>query len=146
MTTFRTSRELPFPADAVFGAIRAPERLARWWGPHGFTNSFRVFEFRSGGRWSFTMHGPRGANHANESEFIEIVPNALVRIRHVSLPQFVLSIVLQPRGGGTLVSWEQVFADAQLGESIRHVVEPANEQNLDRLAAELGAAADGEEV
>jgi hypothetical protein len=138
MTTFRTSRELPFPAEAVFDAIRTPTRLARWWGPKGFTNSFRVFEFSPGGRWSFTMHGPNGANHPNESEFVEIVPNALVRIRHVSSPQFVLSIGLQPRDNGTLVSWEQVFADAQVGASIRHIVEPANEQNLDRLAAELG--------
>lgn len=145
MTTFRTSRELPFPADAVFDAIRTPARLARWWGPSGFTNSFRVFEFRPGGRWSFTMHGPKGANHPNESEFVEIVPGALVRIRHVSPPQFVLSIVLAPRSYGTLVTWEQVFADAQLGESLRPVVEPANEQNLDRLAAELAAAAEGEQ-
>ena len=144
MTTFRTSRELPFPADAVFDTIRTPERLARWWGPKGFTNSFRIFEFKPGGRWSFSMHGPNGANHPNESEFVEIVPNALVRIRHVSAPQFVLSIGLEPRDGGTLVTWEQVFADAQVAQGIRHIVEPANEQNLDRLAAELGVATMGD--
>lgn len=142
MSTFRTSRELPLPAEAVFGAIRDPERLARWWGPAGFTNSFQTFEFEPGGRWIFTMHGPDGTNYPNESEFVEIVPDALVRIRHLSPPQFVLSIALQARGhGGTLVSWEQAFADAQVAQRVRHIVEPSNEQNLDRLTAEVGSAA-----
>lgn len=144
MTTFRTSRQLPVPPEAVFGAISTPERLARWWGPAGFTNSFHVFEFMPGGRWKFTMHGPNGTHHPNESEFVEIVPGALVRIRHLSPPQFVLSIALQPRGTGSLVTWEQVFDDAQVAQGIRHIVEPANEQNLDRLAAEVGAAANGD--
>lgn len=141
MSTFRTSRELPFPAAAVFGAIRDPQRLARWWGPAGFTNSFQTFEFVPGGRWVFTMHGPDGTNYPNESEFAEIVPGALVRIRHVSPPEFVLSIGLQARGNDrTLVNWEQAFADAQVAERVRHIVEPSNEQNLDRLTAELSAA------
>ena len=141
MSTFRTSRELPFPAAAVFGAIRDPQRLARWWGPAGFTNSFQTFEFVPGGRWVFTMHGPDGTNYPNESEFVEIVPGALVRIRHVSPPEFVLSIGLQPLGNDrTLVNWEQAFADAQVAERVRHIVEPSNEQNLDRLTAELSAA------
>ncbi|MGV8825206.1 hypothetical protein [Methylibium petroleiphilum] len=50
MSTFRTSRELPFSTTTVFGAIRDPQRLARWWGPAGFTNSFQTFEFVPGGR------------------------------------------------------------------------------------------------
>jgi hypothetical protein len=141
MSTFRTSRELPFPAAAVFGALRDPRRLARWWGPAGFTNSFQTFEFVPGGRWVFTMHGPDGTNYPNESEFVEIVPGALVRIRHVSPPEFVLSIGLLARGNDrTLVHWEQAFADAQVAERVRHIVEPSNEQNLDRLTAELSAA------
>lgn len=141
MSTFRTSRELPFSTTTVFGAIRNPQRLARWWGPAGFTNSFQTFEFVPGGRWVFTMHGPDGTNYPNESEFAEIVPGALVRIRHVSPPEFVLSIELLARGNDrTLVHWEQAFADAQVAERVRHIVEPSNEQNLDRLTAELSAA------
>lgn len=143
MTNFRTSRELQVSAETIFAAIRSPERLARWWGPDGFTNAFQVFDFRPGGRWTFTMRGPDGNSYPNESEFIEIVPDALVRIRHVSPPQFVLSIALNALGNGTLVTWEQVFADAKVARGLRHVVEPANEQNLDRLAAEVGLSARG---
>ncbi|MCW5559386.1 MAG: SRPBCC domain-containing protein [Verrucomicrobiae bacterium] len=137
MTTFRTSRDLPVSVESVFAAIQDPERLARWWGPKDFTNSFEVFEFKPGGKWKFTMHGPNGANYPNESEFAEIVTGSLVRIRHVSPPHFVLSIALTPSATGTLVSWEQAFADPAIAASVRHIVEPANEQNLDRLAAEV---------
>ena len=67
MTIFNTSREIPATVDQVFAAIRQPERLSRWWGPAGFTNTFEVCEFKKGGRWSFVMHGPDGRNYPNES-------------------------------------------------------------------------------
>jgi hypothetical protein len=48
-------------------------------------------------------------------------------------------VSLSASGNGTLVSWEQDFADPAVAENIRHIVEPANEQNLDRLGQELKA-------
>ena len=140
MTIIRTSRHFDATPEAVFAAFRDPGRLARWWGPDGFTNSFESFEFKTGGSWKFVMHGPDGANYPNLSEFAEIVPNALVRIKHISQPHFVLSVSLSASGTGTLVTWEQDFADPAVAENIRHIVEPANEQNLDRLGQELKAA------
>jgi hypothetical protein len=44
MTTFKTSREIPATVEQVFAAISDSERLARWWGPAGFTNTFNVCE------------------------------------------------------------------------------------------------------
>lgn len=138
MTMFRTSRHFNASPEVVFAAIGDPVRLARWWGPDGFTNSFERFEFRPGGHWQFVMHGPNGANFRNESEFVEVVPNALVRIRHLSKPHYELAVKLIRDGDGTLVSWEQEFADAAVAERVRHIVEPSNEQNLDRLGREIG--------
>ncbi len=136
MSIFRHSRELPASPDAVFAAIQDPARLARWWGPDGFTNTFRTFEFREGGAWVFTMHGPDGASYPNQAEFLEIVPGALVRLRHMNLPHFELTITLEPRGTGTLVSWEGDFENDEFAEKMRGFLETANEQNLDRLARE----------
>jgi uncharacterized protein YndB with AHSA1/START domain len=141
MSIFRTSRELPASPASVFAAIRDPERLARWWGPDGFTNTFDTFEFREGGSWKFTMHGPDGADYPNQSEFLEIVPDSLVRIGHISLPRFELSISLEPCATGTLVSWLGVFENREFAENARQFLEAANEQNLDRLAREVGADA-----
>lgn len=137
MTTFSTSREIPASVGQVFAAISDPERLKRWWGPAGFTNSFNVCEFRSGGRWSFTMHGPDGQNYPNENVFADIEPPRLVVVQHVVKPLFRLTIALAPSAAGTVVSWSQVFESPEVASRIEHIVVPANEQNLDRLSAEV---------
>ena len=135
--TFRTRRVLPHTPDQVFEAFARPDLLARWWGPAGFTNTFETFEFEPGGRWQFVMHGPDGSHHPNESVFLEVdAPSTLV-IRHVSAPRFVLTIVLAADEGGTAITWTGGFEDPAVAARIRHIVEPANEQNLDRLQSVL---------
>ncbi len=136
MTTFKTSRDIPATAEQVFAAF-APERLARWWGPAGFTNTFHVCEFKSGGHWSFIMHGPNGTCYPNEGVFAEIDPPRKVVIQHMSEPKFRLTIVLIPSAKGTLVSWEQMFENAEVAGRVEHIVVPANEQNLERMEAEV---------
>lgn len=134
---FRHVREIPAAPEAVFAAIEDPARLARWWGPRGFTNTIHTFEFREGGAWLFTMHGPDGTDYANQSEFVEIVPDARVRIRHVNHPHFEAAISLEACAGGTRVSWVGVFESPEFTEPIRAFLESANEQNLDRLTQEV---------
>lgn len=143
MTTFRTTRVFSAPADAIFAAFETPSRLAKWWGPDGFHNTFEVFEFTPGGRWRFTMHGPDGSSYPNESMFVSITPAREIVIKHLSQPHFQLTIDFAPMASGTLVTWEQVFEDDAVAASIRHIVEPANEQNLNRWQAEVGSAEPG---
>lgn len=138
MTTFSTTRELAASPAEVFAAIRDADRLARWWGPSGFSNRFEVFEFQPGGRWIFSMIGPDGTTYPNESVFASIEPDKHVVIEHVCAPHFQLTITLEPSATGTVLHWDQAFADASVAQAIRHIVEPANEQNLDRLGIELG--------
>ena len=138
MTTFSTTRVLAVPPGAVFAAIQDPTRLARWWGPAGFSNRFDTFEFGTGGRWVFTMIGPDGATYPNEAVFTRIDEDRQVVIQHVCQPHFQLTITLEPASGGTLLRWDQAFADAAVAQAVRHIVEPSNEQNLDRLGVELG--------
>lgn len=139
MSLFRTTRILHASPEVVFAAIKNPERLARWWGPEGFRNTFHTFEFKPGGAWVFTMHGPDGTDYANQSEFLEIVPDTLVRIQHVNLPRFELAISLEAVAGGTLLTWVGVFENQAFAEQARAFLESANEQNLDRLAIEVDA-------
>jgi uncharacterized protein YndB with AHSA1/START domain len=133
---FVHSRLIDAPPGHVFAAISDPARLARWWGPDGFSSSFEVFEFRPGGRWLFVMHGPDGANYPNESVFREVTPQRVV-LDHLSGHHFEMTITLTAQAGKTLVGWRQVFDDAAEKERIAPFVLPANEQNLDRLAAEV---------
>lgn len=143
MTTFSTSREIAAAPDEVFAAFSDPQRLARWWGPAGFTNTFNICEFEPGGRWSYVMHGPNRGNYRNESVFAEVEAPRKVVVQHVSEPKYRLTITLTPAAGGTTVSWVQIFENADVASRIEHIVVPANEQNLDRLSAEVLGEPDG---
>jgi len=130
--TFQTSREIPADPSSVFAAFEDSARLAVWWGPAGFTNTFKVCEFVPGGTWSYVMHGPGGKNYPNESVFRDIEPFRKIVIQHVSQPRYLLTVTLETTdSGGTLVRWEQEFEDPRVASGVEHIVVPANEQNLD---------------
>jgi uncharacterized protein YndB with AHSA1/START domain len=136
-----TERVLPAGPHQVFAAFEDPTRLAQWWGPDGFTNTFEQFEFKPGGRWVFTMHGPNGANYANESVFRELQPGSRIVIEHVSAPHFTLSVTLTPRGNHTHLAWAQAFDTPEMARQLQSICVPGNEQNLDRLEAVLAGEA-----
>lgn len=131
--TFKTTRYIPVIKEHVFDAFAAPSKLEKWWGPEDSSNTFNYFDFQVGGKWSFVMHGPNGVNYPNESEFVEIVPNEKIVIRHHSLPHFTLTVLLSVYDNGTNVNWIQEFDDEEVARKAAAIVIPANEQNLDRL-------------
>lgn len=132
------SRLIDAPRARVFRAFSDPRHLARWWGPNGFSSTFAVFDFQPGGIWRFVMHGPDGKNYPNESVFREVVAPERVLLEHLSEGHhFLLTITFAAQGDKTLVGWRQVFDDAAHREEIAAFVQQANEQNLDRLTAEV---------
>jgi uncharacterized protein YndB with AHSA1/START domain len=139
---FSTERTYPCSCAAVFAAFAEPERLAVWWGPNGFTNTFTEFKFVPNGRWQFVMHGPDGTDYSNECEFIAIEPYKSLHIRHLNAPEFTLAINLSTVDGGCLLAWRQTFDDPQVAQAVKAIVEPANEQNLARLHRHLQAFGD----
>jgi len=123
--------------EQVFAAMSSSERMARWWGPDGFTNTIQQFDFRPDGTWLLTMHGPDGKSYPNESRFTRLVPGKLFEIEHFSGHHFLLSIELRAAGEGTRVHWCQTFDTVEHYERIAQFVAGANEQNLQRLRAEV---------
>ena len=140
---FRSSRILPYRPESVFQAFARPEVLSRWWGPAGFSNAFELFEFKPGGRWKYVMHGPSGTHHPNESVFLELRSAEKLVIQHVSRPRYTLTVSLAAHEAGTAITWVQEFEDAVVTARLRHIVEPANEENLDRLMAVLAGGSRG---
>jgi uncharacterized protein YndB with AHSA1/START domain len=61
------------PRDLVWEAWTNPEHVTQWWGPNGFTTTIKKMDFRVGGVWKLTMHGPDGTDYPNSSIFREIV-------------------------------------------------------------------------
>ena len=134
---FVTSRVIDAPRERVFRAFSDPAHLAQWWGPKGFTNAFHEFDLRPGGAWRFVMHGPDGTNYPNESVFVDVVAPERVVFDHLSGHHFRMTITFAEQGAKTVVGWRQVFDTAAERKRIAKFVIEANEQNLDRLAAQV---------
>lgn len=121
----------------VFCAFREPDRLAQWWGPHGFRSTIHEFNFQSGGRWELTLHGPDGADYRNEYFALEVVEPERIVISHPDpAHEFRLIVTLAEEGEDkTRLTWRQVFSSREDFEQVRSFVAEANEQVLDRLEA-----------
>jgi uncharacterized protein YndB with AHSA1/START domain len=133
-----TRRLIAAARERVWEAFSNPAALAQWWGPAGFRNVFHECDFRPGGVWRFTMHSPDGAAYSMDHRFEEIVPLDRLVVRHLQPGHdFTLTVRFAAQGDRTAVTWRMRFDDPAEAARIRPVVEPANEQNLDRLAALL---------
>jgi uncharacterized protein YndB with AHSA1/START domain len=130
--------------EGVFEAFTDASRLARWWGPKGFTSTIRELDPRPGGAWRFVLHGPDGVDHPNESVFLEVVRPERIAFRHLSAEHpFEMTITLEAQGGGTRVTWLMRHPTAELCAKVRPFVVQGNEENFDRLAAELARVRPG---
>ena len=133
-----TTRTFKSPRQLVFKAWTDPTHLKNWWGPNGFTNTFNVFDFRVGGKWSFIMHGPEKGNYPNECTFVAInEPERLVWDRQ-SKPIFRVEVVFDELSENeTRVTFKQKFKTAEECSKLRKFVPEKNEENMDRLENEL---------
>jgi uncharacterized protein YndB with AHSA1/START domain len=137
--TFRHTRVVSATADQLFSALADQMRVARWWGPDGFTSTITTFDCRAGGDWVFVMHSPDGTNYPNVNRFVTIEAPSLMVIEHVAdVHHFVLTIALTEVSDGTHISWLQQFDTSDEALRIRDVVTVANEQVLDRWVEEAG--------
>ena len=133
-----TSRIIHAPQALVYRAWTEPEHLKVWWGPEGFTNTFNEFDLRVGGRWSFVMHGPEAGHYANECEFTHIEAPFLIAWKRYSKPLFrVVATFEEMATGQTRVTFRQIFDTAADCDKIKPYVVDKNEENMDRLEAEL---------
>lgn len=125
------------PRELVFEAWTNPEYLEKWWGPNGFTNSFRKFEMQPGGTWEFTMHSPDGTDFPNKVIFDEINKPERIVLNHVSGPRYKITAIFEDIGSKTRLTWRQIFETAQVFDTVKKFAEPGNEENLDRLEVQL---------
>lgn len=138
------TRVLPWAPAEVCAAWLDPQRLALWWGPRGFSNTFETCEPRPGGDWRFVMHGPDGKNYPNQCVFVEVEAPSRIVIEHLSDPHFVLTATFEPMGVDgqqTRLMFRQRFDSARICTAIAEYAGPGNEDNLDRLTAVLESSA-----
>lgn len=130
----RTNRVISASRERVFGAWTDPEQLTRWWGPHGFTNTYHRFELRPDGIWEFTMHGPNAMDFNNTCVFKRIEPPGYLEFDHLKEMHFYKAMVTFTEvGTGTRVDWIMRFDTAEELAPLKDFIAKANEENMDKL-------------
>ena len=74
--TLEIERVVSAARSVVFGAFSAPDELARWWGPEGFTVPSLAFNPRVGDSYRIEMQPPKGDPFYLTGEFREVDPPA----------------------------------------------------------------------
>lgn len=72
--TLELGRRLPAPPPSVWNAFTEPDRLARWWGPQGFSIPSLRFEPRVGEGYRIEMQPPEGEAFYLAGEFRAVEP------------------------------------------------------------------------
>ena len=103
-----------------------------------------VADMRPGGIWRFVMLGPDGADYQNKSVFVEIVNPERIVFDHVSDPRFQVVATFAEQAGKTELTFRMRFASAAECDKVKAFAVETNEQNFDRLEAQLARMAAGD--
>jgi uncharacterized protein YndB with AHSA1/START domain len=143
-----TSRLIAAPRELIWMVLTTPEHLQHFWGPDGFSNTFKSYDLRVGKEARFTMHGPDGSEWPNRFVFLTINPPQLLRWQHDNggegeiNHQFTGELELTDEGGKTRVELRIVEASMAARDALPEFVFEGGRQNLDRLAAHVAPLAD----
>jgi uncharacterized protein YndB with AHSA1/START domain len=141
------TRVFDAPRELVFEAWTRQEQVEQWWGPLGFSTTFREFAVRPGAVWLFTMHGPDGRDYPNRIVFEEVVhPERLVYAHdggEGTPVNFHVTVTFEAQGRKTRLTMRSVFPSAEARD---YVVKEYNalegaRQHFDRLGEHLATMA-----
>jgi uncharacterized protein YndB with AHSA1/START domain len=135
-----TSRLINAPRELVWKAWTDPAHITHWWGPHGFSTTTKQFEFKPGGTWRFTMHGPDGTDYANRVIYHEIEEISRIAYKHMGEEEysailFEAEVQFEEVNGNTKVTLRSVFPTAQERDYVvvNHGAIEGAENTLERL-------------
>lgn len=114
------------PRDLVFEAWTNPKHLAKWWGPHGFTNPVCEFDARPGGKIHIDMQAPDGTVYPMTGTVHEIVPPS----------RLVFMAAAEDHDGNALLNSLTTVTFEDLGEKTKVTVH-ASAVGLAPIAADM---------
>ena len=134
------SRLVNAPRDLVFSAFSDPKHITNWWGPNGFRTTTYEMDFREGGLWLFTMHGPDGTDYPNRVRYTEVRAPEYVAYDHDageggdSVYAFKGSWTFDAEGRKTRITMRLVAATAEQREFMaKFGAVEGGDQTLSRL-------------
>ncbi|HJT24030.1 MAG TPA: SRPBCC family protein, partial [bacterium] len=120
--------------------------------PRGFTITHHSKDFKVGGIWHYTMHGPDGVDYVNKTKYLEIVPFSKMVYDHggndEQKPIFRVTVLFKEVGSKTQMEMTMVFPDAEAAENTRKFAIKKHNGNStwDRLAEYLEQGTSKKEI
>jgi uncharacterized protein YndB with AHSA1/START domain len=138
------------PVKAVWEAWVDPKKVAKWWGPRGFTLTSHHKDVRAGGTWDYTMHGPDGTDYPNVTRYLEVEKYSRLVYDHGGThdkpPMFRVTVLFTESKGKTKMDMTMAMATPEMAEHARKVIKEANGNSTwDRLAEFLDYESTGKE-
>jgi uncharacterized protein YndB with AHSA1/START domain len=138
------------PRELVWRVLIDPNRVTRWWGPHGHTATVEEMDVRVGGKWRWISLDPDGHGAPFKGEYLEVVPpERYVRTEIFDVPPYnedpggaaVETMTLEDLGGRTkLVSRSRFPSVESLEGALATGMIGGALQTYDRLADEIAKA------
>lgn len=145
------TRTFDAPRALVFKAWTDPAHLARWWGPHGFTNPVCEADARPGGAIRIHMRAPDGTVYPMTGTFREVVEPERVVFHSGAVEdeqgrpglEVLTTVTFAEEGGRTTMDFRAVAVRVAPGAAwALEGMEAGWTQSLERLGAELARARD----
>lgn len=137
----------------VWDAWTDPKKVAKWWGPRGFTLTTHSKDLRVGGHWSYTMHGPDGTDYVNKTIYHEVEKYSRLVYDHGGNedldrpPLFRVTVTFQNVQGKTLMDMTMAFENPEVAKQMIGFIKQAGGHGTwDRLGEFLEREATGKEI
>jgi uncharacterized protein YndB with AHSA1/START domain len=139
----RITRRMKAPIELVWKVWTDPEHIVHWWGPNGFTSTIHEMDFKEGGEWKLTMHGPDGTNYPNRSVYKEIVPLKKIIFEHFN-PHFFTTVLFESQDGETIIDWSMLFDTVEMRDIVvkAHKADKGQKENVEKLEKYLAELPD----
>jgi uncharacterized protein YndB with AHSA1/START domain len=142
------------PVQLVWDAWTDPKKVAKWWGPRGFTLTTHSKDLRVGGHWSYTMHGPDGMDYVNKTKYLEVEECARLVYDHGGNedldrePLFrVTATFKELEGGKTELKMTMAFPTPEIAKNMKGFIKKAGgEGTWDRLGEFLEERQTGKDI
>jgi len=136
------------PVKNVWDAWTDPEQVAQWWGPRGFTLTTHSRDFRPGGHWKYTMHGPGGVDYKNTTQYLEVDTYSKMVYDHggndEQKPLFRATVTFTETTGKTTMDMTMTLPTPEAAEQTKKFIKDAGgESTWDRLAEYLEKESSG---
>ncbi|TDQ10118.1 SRPBCC domain-containing protein [Pedobacter metabolipauper] len=130
----RIASSFKVPIEFMWEVWTNPEHITNWWGPKGFTSAIHKMDFKEGGEWKLTLHGPDGTNFPNRSVFKEIIPFKKIVFEHFN-PHFITTVTFELKGQETQIDWSLLFDTVAMYDTIVkvHKADEGQKENIERL-------------